>query len=376
MNVFREQMTQTTALLALISTVAFGWLLLKRQRRRWLYLLGGNTLLITIALLILSDAISKPLDNSIGLNNFSWWFAYSLGVCIICNMSWQAALTVEHRRLRILNKLWVWMAPFLLGFMALEYFIYIRHTSEWTPRIPRSEHELWLSVAFFLYGAVAALFTILPYRGFRELEDSPFVRIRFWMGNLVRSGVLVCFSFKTIYLFAAYAWGGFVWINNIALASMTITAALWLLALLPLPFLRRLRDLYPSNFYHRWQALSDLQFLQRELEQLLSANSSLEIIPLWVRLRHLQHVTYRTTVAILDGKRYLDGYIEASPQGIGQRSFPQWNSEQLQMAKQLYDLLHCVDNVTTGSIAEITRVLEDASKQLREAKSLSSWHRA
>lgn len=368
MSTFREQTTILSGLIALIGAAIFAWLLIIRKRKRWIYLLQQQALLAAGGLFVLVAPIASWLDHWTGHNNLSWWLGYSLGVGACLNVTWQMGLASDKPILRKLNQIVLLLGALVLAEMAFIYFTEIIHAEEWIARIPRTSGELIFSVSFFLYGVFVALHSFMPFWRSIRREANPYVRFRIRLGNWTFVMALTCFTAKTLYLILTFYFGGFEWVNTIALTAMLITTCFWLMSYLPLHWLPLLYESNPAQLYYRWQSLTELRYLQNELNQLMTSAPPIESLSVVARFHNLQRLIYRTTVAILDGKRYLDAYIEMANTNSNQKLLPKWTSEQWQLARELHDLLRCVDSVANGSLAEITSVLEGVSRKLRGKK--------
>ncbi len=369
MSTFREQTTILSGLIALAGAGVFAWLLLKQKRKRWIYMLQQQALLAAGGLLVLAGPIATRLDQWMGLNNFSWWLGYSLGMGACINVTRQMGLASDKPFHRKVNRAVLWIGWLALAEMTVLYFSRIRANSEWLARTPRTHSELLFSLSFFFYGVLVSLHSFMPFWKSISREANPYVRFRIRLGNSTFVLALLCFTAKTLYLILAFYWGGFEWVNRIALTSMLLTTAFWFLSYLPLQWLPWLYESNPRHLYLRWRSLSDLEYLQNELSQLMTPVPSSEVMSTFARLRNLQRLTYRTTVAILDGKRYLDAYLETTPNSNQQNSIHQWTNEQWKLAHELHNRLQCVDSVVDGSLTEITAILGNVSKQMQRAKS-------
>lgn len=365
MSTFREEATILSGLIALVGAAIFAWLLIIQKRKRWIYLLQQQALLAAGGLLVLVGPIAENLDRWAGMNNLSWWLGYGLGMSACLNVTWQMGLASDKPLHRKVNRAVLALGVLALGCMSWIYFTEMIHNTEWIARIPRTTGELIFSVSFFFYGVIVSLHCFMPFWKSISREENPYVRFRIRLGNWTFLLALTCFTTKTLYLILAFYWGGFEWVNLIALVAMVVTTCFWLLSYLPLHWLPLLYEFNPGQLYHRWRILSNLQYLQAEINRLMTSPPPVESVSVLTRLRNLQRLTYRTTVAILDGKRYLDASLEMPMSTDNQKLLPKWTTDQWRLARELHNLLHSVDSVASGSLVEITTVLETASKKLR-----------
>lgn len=188
MSTFREQTTILSGLIALTGAGVFAWLLLKQKRKRWIYMLQQQALLAAGGLLVLAGPIATRLDQWMGLNNFSWWLGYSLGMGACINVTWQMGLASDKPFHRKINRAVLWIGWLALVEMAVLYFSRIRANSEWLARTPRTHSELLFSLSFFFYGVLVSLHSFMPFWKSISREANPYVRFRIRLGNSCYAG--------------------------------------------------------------------------------------------------------------------------------------------------------------------------------------------
>lgn len=361
----RKWLTLLTTLLLILFVTQQLWQIYKRHRRgsaNW-YVFTAVTAVAALTLLI--DDVSLWCDNFTGLNNFSWYLGYSLGILsaasaglVDCQMGKGGR---DTKRVRML----VGLTICVLLLMAFVYGVYMLDSAEWVARDPRSWYEVVFSGSFFLYNVSLTLITMQIARQAMPLERNPMVRLRLQIGNLCRYIAILCFVTKLSYIVLEFTVGGYRWLNQLAVIAMVIAALLWLTVVMPKRFYEWLMRRNPWTHYQHRRLLRDLESLQAQVTAIIPLAESYRYQNEPLLRADLQMILYQVIIQILDGKKILDGYLTATSEERQQYPEIAWSHEQWLTATAMHQALSPLNQLTDDSIQEVAHALQIVARNLR-----------
>lgn len=367
MDATRAQATILCTFLAMAGASWQLWQIARKRRRNPVNWSPLITILPMIALALLSDSVSEPLDRALGLNNFSWYMGYSIGVltcCIVMVLAAQEEIDEQRQRTSMIFLAAGGIA--LLG-MTVIYMLSLRHSPEWIRRTPRNWVELIFSLAFFLYGTVFTAWGFPRSRALVGREANPIVRLRLQIAFGSNLTAHLFFLSKVLYLLLSYWLGGMRWLNHFSLLMMALTGWVWLLGNLPAVVLRILILNGPLHIYREIRLLYDLECLNARLQQFVPPLSPARPTPRIERTRHRTRYIYRTTIAILDAKKILHDYITHPVATRSGSSRVSWSPEQTKEATLLHTALCTLDDTPGDTLTSVASTLQVIARRLRQS---------
>jgi hypothetical protein len=289
-------------------------------------------------------------DRWVGVPNLAWLITYLVFPLAIYLLTAGCLLVLEQPRPRLMTpSLWVTMV--LLCVVYAWGIVTLPEKPEHT--VPETLAEFIFMQTVYVYIAVFCIIPLLTFTRLYRREQMLPAKLR-WLVACGTAVVSLWVALMKVTLTALIYWD----VTTLALPilypligiGIGLAGVLWPLAFLPNEFY--LKATRPIEFLDKVRTLQELKKLQRALNRLCPSVIG-DSPSLWRSLDNLDFHLYRTLISILDAKKMLSGYAQAtnglavSPlavPGLRRQHSVVWDERDLAHARLLHNTLQAVDD--------------------------------